>query len=83
MVADIEELENLDASENSCSKRSVRRKSQRRKRVNLTYPRSKMEQSNCLEEIRFPENPPQSRVALHEAQSTTMIFQESPKGLNH
>ena len=30
---------------------------------------------NCLGEIRFSEDPPQTRITLHESKSTTMIFE--------
>ena len=35
----------------------MQKKYQRRKRVNISYSQSKMEQQNCLEEIMKIENP--------------------------
>ena len=52
MVADIEELEKLDTSEIHARRPSCR------KMMNISYSRSQMEQSSCLEEIRFSEDPP-------------------------
>ena len=43
-----------------------------RKVVTMSHSRSQMEQQNCcLEESRFSEDPPQSRITLHEAKSDT------------
>ena len=50
--------------------------------VNMSYSLSQMEQSSCLEEIRSSEDPPQSRIILHEAKSTTAFFKEARTGLN-
>ena len=63
MVADTEELENLDASK--MLEDSMRKRSSCRKML------TQMEQSNYLDEIRFSENAPQSRITLHEAKSIT------------
>ena len=56
MVADIEELENLDASEVHAGRLSATEVLM--PKVNISYSRSQMEQSICLEEIRFSEHPP-------------------------
>ena len=53
MVADIEELEQMDASELHCAKGSMQRMCQRQKKgYNFCYSQSQMEQSNFLEEIK-------------------------------
>ena len=40
-------------------------------------------QSNCLEEIRFSENPPQYGIDPKEAKSAKMIFEENRTSLIH
>ena len=42
---------------------SVRKRSSCRKVVTFSHSRSQMDQSSCREEIRFSEDPPQSRIA--------------------
>ena len=76
--ADIEELENLDASE-------VRTRRLIAKEVVMPKTRWNfhVHHSNCLEEINLSKNPPQSRITLHEAKSMTMISKERWDGLNH
>ena len=61
---------------------SMRRRSSCRKMLKKSYSRSQMEQSSCLEDIRFSEDPPQFGITLHEAKSTTTFFKESRTGLN-
>ena len=81
MVADFEELENLDASEIH-ARRLDAKEVLMPKNGERSCPRSQTEQSSCPEEIRFSEDPLQSRMTLHEAKSTTMIFEERRTGLN-
>ena len=76
MGADIEELENLDASEVR-TRRLIAKEVVMPNTVEFSCSPSQMEQSHCLEEIRLSKNPPQSRSTLHEAKNMTMIFKES------
>ena len=82
MAADIEELESMDASEIR-PRRINTQEAFTPQRVNISFSRSQMEQSSCLGEIRFSEEPPQFRITLHEAKSTTTIFKESRRSVNH
>ena len=69
---------------NPCSKAdSMRRRCSRRKKVKISCSGLQMEQSSCLEEIRFSEDPLQLRITLREAKNTTTFFKESVTGLNH
>ena len=81
MVADMEEVEKLDASV-SHARRLNAKEVHMPKMVNMSYSRSPTEESNCLEEIKFSENPPQYWIIQHEAKSMKMIFKERPTGLN-
>ena len=51
LVADIEELEEMDASEIESKKDSLQRKCERRNEVETSYSQSQMEQSKSVEEI--------------------------------
>ena len=62
LVADTQELENLDASEISLLGDSMRRNLYRRKMVIISYAQTQMEQLNRLEEIRESENPRQCGI---------------------
>ena len=53
LVADIEVLERMDASENPRWETQCKGSVHARKWCNIYYSRSQMEQSNYLEEIRF------------------------------
>ena len=56
-VADVEELQSLDASENLCSK-TQRKRSFRAKRTEMNwYSLAQMEQSSCQEMIKYSEHP--------------------------
>ena len=58
MVAGIEEMENLDSSENFSSKAQCKRSVNATKvKGNFWIPRPQMEQQNCLEETTESENP--------------------------
>ena len=56
IVGDIEELEILDALEIH-ARRLNAKEVLRKKRVNILYSRSQMEQQDCVEEITKSENP--------------------------
>ena len=74
MVADIEDLENLDASAIHARRLSANEGgSHAEKVVNFSYSRSQMEPSSCRRSS-FSEEP---------HQGTTMVFMESRTGLNH
>ena len=57
MVADIEELGKLDASEIHARRPNAKEVLTSKKGVNISYSRSRMEQQNCVEEITKSENP--------------------------
>ena len=59
MVTDTEEVEYLDASEIH-ARRLNAKEVLKPEMVNISFSRSQMEQQNCLEEVRFSEDPPQS-----------------------
>ena len=80
MVADTEELGNLDTSEIHARRLNAKEVLMPKKRWTCSYSRSQMEQSSCLEEIRSSEEPPPSRITLQEAKSITKIFKESRTG---
>ena len=44
---------------------------------------SQMDQSGWQEDIKVSENPPEFRITLHEARSTTMFFKERRTVLSH
>ena len=81
MVADIEELENLDASQIR-ARRPNAKEVLMPKMVTFSYSRSQMEQSSCLVDMRFSEDP-STRGILHEAKNTTTFFKESRTDFNH
>ena len=61
----------------------MQRKSSRLpKKVKTENSRSQVEQTNCLEEIRFSENPPWYGINPNEEKSAKMIFEENRTGLN-
>ena len=79
MVADVEGLENLDASESPCSKTQCKGGSHAKDGEEFVFffaDRSNRSQ----EEIRYSENPPLLRFTLHGERSTTMFFRESRDG---
>ena len=76
MAADMEELENLDASETH-ARRVNAKKVLMPKMVKLSSSLSQMEQSSCLEEIRFSEDPAQFGTILHETKHKDDLQGES------
>ena len=50
--------------------------------VNISFSETKMEQQNCLEEIRVSENAPEKGTNPKEAKSSEMIFEENRTGLS-
>ena len=46
------------------------------------FPGRRMEQSRCLEVIRFSEETPQFRITVHEAKNTTTFLKESRTGMS-
>ena len=82
LVADIEELENYGRVRNSCSETQMPKRFSCRRVVTISHSRSQMDQSSRLAESRCSENPPQSRITLHKAKSTTAFLAESRTGLN-
>ena len=68
MVADIVELE-IWKRHKSWLEDLMRRMLSCRNMVKISYSPSQLEQSSCLEEVRFSEGPPQFRITLHERSS--------------
>ena len=73
VVADIEELENLDASEIHA----------RRLNEKGCFPGGIWNSQVVWQSSGFPKIPPQFGTTVHEAKSTTMFLKESRTGLNH
>ena len=61
MVADMKELEKFGRVRNPCSRTQCNEKLSK-----IPYSRSQMEQSSCLEEIRFSKDPLEFGTTLHE-----------------
>ena len=80
LVADVEERKNLDASESTLEDSTQRRFSCQRKDMNLP-PHAQMEQSNCQEEVKKSEYPPQFGTYLIKEKDHAMIFKEKRMGL--
>ena len=66
MVADVEELDNLEASQVHARRLDA-------KDGDTFFSLSQMEQSSWSGEIRHSEDPSQFRITLHEARSTMMF----------
>ena len=75
MVADIEELENVDASEIH-ARRLIARE------VPMSNNGERVMFLSLMEEIRLSENPPQYWIIPHEVTSIMMIFKENRTGLS-
>ena len=81
MVADIEELEEMDASELH-ARSSMQRKCQRQWKVKNSYSQSQKEQSKFQQEFKIWEHPPSSGTAQTE-EKNKKSFLENQKGLFH
>ena len=74
MVADSEELENLDASEMH-ARRLNAKEVLMQKMLNFSYARSQMDQSKLSWRDHFSGDAPQTRITQHVEKSTTMFFE--------
>ena len=82
LVADMEELEKMDASELHARRLNAKKVLTLPKMVIFYIPDHKMEQSNYLEEFRFWEHPPWSGTNQTEEKNKD-IFWETQTGLHH
>ena len=81
LVADLEELETMDASEIYSKKNSMRKRSYSPSKENLFF-QSQMDESKHPEEIRTREHPPRYGIVQFK-EKVTLIFLENQKGLFH
>ena len=83
MVADIEELEILDASEIHVCRRNAKEVLIPNNNEHYIFPIADGTVKLSGRDEVFKKNPPRSRITLNEAKTITMIFEENRKGLNH
>ena len=82
LVADIEELENLDASAIHVRRIHAKEVLTSKKRVTIQESQSRMEQQHCVEEIMRSENPRQGGNNLLGVKIFGKNFKDTRRGLN-
>ena len=82
LVTDIEELEILNTIEVHARTLNAKEVLMPKNGEEFVLS-SQMDESSRQEDIKVSEHPPQIRITLHEARSTTMFFKESRTVLSH